>query len=351
MECQKLQQFKKTGMEGKMKELKRVEARQLLLGVTLIGIFASVPWLCGRNTAGGGLTGYALYAILLNFLTAGISCLVFTKIGKSEKTGIVCGALYTMSVFRTFKVVVEGAAGEGLVLLFLLLVLYGVYELADRQAGRIEKKALLILFIGAAGSLSGFLYPLFRESRQQGVSLRELTSPLIQSRGLYPAQLAVHFGRVDGLSARNAESMEHAYPVGVGFVLAAVLALFLILWFSGAFLKKKSRACMLAKVLAVLSILFMWMSLQCFPWDRLQTANGTLALLVGMIQFPERFLGLATLCLVYLCAFCLRYLEEEKGKAYPAALIAVFLCLLTSNLYFLDYAASLEILPWMGAAL
>ena len=113
-----------------MKELKRVEARQLLLGVTLIGIFASVPWLCGRNTAGSGFTGYALYAILLNFLTAGISCLVFTKIGKSEKTGIVCGALYTMSVFRTFKVVVEGAAGEGLVLLFLLLVLYGVYELS-----------------------------------------------------------------------------------------------------------------------------------------------------------------------------------------------------------------------------
>ena len=176
-----------------MKELKRVEARQLLLGVTLIGIFASVPWLCGRNTAGSGLTGYTLYAILLNFLTAGISCLVFTKIGKSEKTGIVCGALYTMSVFRTFKVVVEGASGEGLVLLFLLLVLYGVYELADRQAGRIEKKALLILFIGAAGSLSGFLYPLFRESRQQGVSLRELTSPLIQSRGLYPAQLFLAF--------------------------------------------------------------------------------------------------------------------------------------------------------------
>lgn len=359
MECQKLQQFKKTGMEGKMKELKRVEARQLLLGVTLIGIFASVPWLCGRNTAGSGFTGYALYAILLNFLTAGISCLVFTKIGKSEKTGIVCGALYTMSVFRTFKVVVEGAAGEGLVLLFLLLVLYGTYELTAGKDGAADKKernrekwkALSALFVGVMGSLFGFFYPLYRESRQQGVSLRELTSPLIQSRGLYPAQLAVHFGRVDGLSARNAESMEHAYPVGVGFVLDAVLALFLILWFSGAFLKKKSRACMLAKVLAVLSILFMWMSLQCFPWDRLQTANGTLALLVGMIQFPERFLGLATLCLVYLCAFCLRYLEEEKGKAYPAALTAVFLCLLTSNLYFLDYAASLEILPWMGAAL
>ena len=56
MECQKLQQFKKTGTEGKMKELKRVEARQLLLGVTLIGIFASVPWLCGGNTAGSGFS-------------------------------------------------------------------------------------------------------------------------------------------------------------------------------------------------------------------------------------------------------------------------------------------------------
>ena len=136
--------------------------------------------------------------------------------------------------------------------------------------------------------------------------------------------------------------------MGVGFVLLAVLALFLILWFSGAFLKKKSRACTLAKVLAVLSILFMWMSLQCFPWDRLQTANEALALLVGMIQFPERFLGLATLCLVYLCAFCLRYLEEEKGKAYPISLIIIFLCIVTSNMYLLDYASCMDVLPWIN---
>lgn len=42
----------------------------------------------------------------------------------------------------------------------------------------------------------------------------------------------------------------------------------------------------------------MCMCLSVFPWDKIQSLNGITAMLVSSIQFPNRFLTIATLCAV-----------------------------------------------------
>lgn len=350
--------------------------RQALFFVTAAGLLASVPYLAGVGTAGERTAG-----ILLNFATAWISYLCFDKIFQNQGTGIVCSALYTLSAFHTYKLIVAGALGESAAYAFLPLVLYGGYRIFTEEpedekyrtawvpamlgvtgvmwshavTGMITALALFLFCLfqirkvfrrntlwelakAAASSFLLSLWPLYRFARELQERYSDYGAAVsVQSRGLQPAQQLFYFWTIGTEQPAADGSMQYAAPVGIGLLLAMGLAVFLILWFSGAFPAEKEKGAAFAKRAAVVGMLFVYMSMKIFPWDRIQFRNPLFSALVSSLQFPNRFLSWATVCLVLVFGVCLSYFGRHDRRWLWGMAAAAFLGIVTSDLYLLDY--------------
>lgn len=418
------------------------EKKQAFFFVALIGLLASVPYLCGYNLAGIDLVyhmyriegvkdglyggqfpvriapewvygfGYAcpifycdiflyipaflrmlgftvgascnVYCILLNYVTAWISYYCFGKMFGSRSAGVVCSALYTLSIYRIYKMLITGALGEASALAFMPLVLYGLYRVfsedpRDRKyktawlpiafgyAGLIQTHvlscevtafvtALVCLFFikkifckpvflellkgaAAAAALSAwFLIPFLDYYITQDVRVKHATARRIQGRGGYLAHMAFQFWHKGDKIPSAGNGIYHSYPEGVGLVLVIALAIFVILWFFGNFRKSEDARLPFMKVTAVSGGLLLVMGMCAFPWEWIQFMNPATQALVGSLQFPHRFLGWATVCLVALFGYCMCFLRKKKELYFSGmALLAVF-GVMASGMFLLDDA-------------
>ncbi len=417
------------------------EKKHVFFWVTTISLIASIPYLCGYNITGADLTyhlqriegvkdgllggqfpvrlepewvynhGYAnaifycntllyfpailrllgftvaaaynIYGIALNIATAWIAYYCFGKMFCKRNVGIVCSALYTLSIFRIYKLIITTAVGEGSAVTFIPLVIYGLYRIFTEDpkdknyktawipvmfgyAGLMQTHVLTceitalvtLLFCAihirkifckntflelAKGALSAvfvslwFLVPFLDYYITQDVHIRHVSARTIQDRGLYPAQLAFHFWTTGANTPTGDNGMQYSHPVGIGLVLLVALAVFLIMWFSGAFRKSESRKVPFVKITALLGILLLFMSLNSFPWDRIQFLNSVTAALVSSLQFPNRFLGWGTVCLVMVFGFCLWYFEKHNVKFYWVMTAVAVIGVATSGIFLLDF--------------
>ena len=329
-------------------------------------------------------TSYNIYCIALNIATAWISYYCFGRMLGEKKAGVICSALYTLSVFRIYKLIVATAVGEGTAVTFLPLVLYGLYRIFTEEpeeeryktawvplmlglGGLIQSHVLTCEITGAAmilfciifirkifhvkvflallkGAVSTvgvclwFLVPFLDYYLTQDVHIRHVSARTIQDRGLYPTHLPFHFWRVGGNIPNGENGMQYSHPVGVGLVLCAALTVFLILWFSGKFRKTEKRELNFVKAVAVIGVLMLYMSLNLFPWDRIQALNSVTAALVSSLQFPNRFLGWGTACLVLVFGFCVKYFHENRCQVFHWITVgAAILGVTTSSMYLLDF--------------
>lgn len=325
---------------------------------------------------------YNLYCIILNMATAGISYYCFHRIFRRQSIGLMCSALYTLSVFRIYKLIITSAAGEGTAVTFIPLVFYGLYRVFAEDpkergyrtawipimlgyAGLIQshvltceitalvtvcfcaanlrklfcKDTFLVLFKGAVGAVLvslWYLVPFLDYYITQDVHIRNVSARTIQSSGLYLAHLLLHFWPAGVHTPSDGNGMQDSHAVGIGMVLVGALILFCILWFSGVFRKSEPRRTFFAKQVALIGVLLLFMSTDSFPWDRIQALHEVAASLVSSLQFPNRFLGWGTVCLVFLFGFCMgHFLEEGEKYSRWLGLAAVF-AVSTSGMYLLD---------------
>lgn len=95
---------------------------------------------------------YLLYCIVLNIAIAAIAWYCFGKMFRDDVIGLACSGLYTLSIFRIYKLLITGAVGEGSAFTFLPLALYGIFLVFEEEVDRKEfQKSWLILGIGYAG--------------------------------------------------------------------------------------------------------------------------------------------------------------------------------------------------------
>lgn len=218
---------------------------------------------------------YNIYCIVLNIATAWISYFCFCRIFQKNNIGIVCSALYTLSIIRIYKLMITSAVGEGTAITFIPLVLYGLYRIFTEDSedkkyrtawvplmfgfgGLIQSHVLTceitvgVVFLfclacmrrffrrntirefakGAIASLLvslWFLVPFLDYYITQDVHIKHVSGRTIQDRGLYIAQLAFHFWKKESNEPNGGSGMQFSHPVGVGFVLIAALGIFLIL--------------------------------------------------------------------------------------------------------------------------
>ena len=135
--------------------------------------------------------------------------------------------------------------------------------------------------------------------------IQNVSARTIQERGLLLAHLFVVFPHAGGETFFTETGMMNSAPMGVGFTLMAVLIGWLFIRFVyGKKMEQNGIVTMLevraGNILAVFAVIAMVMSLMIFPWDYIQSMNGLFATLVSSIQFPNRFLTIATVLLVAL---------------------------------------------------
>lgn len=328
-------------------------------------------------------TSYNIYCIALNFATAWISYYCFSRMFGKWKIGVICSALYTLSIFRIYKLIGTSAVGEASAITFLPLVLYGLYRIfAENPKNKQYKTAWIPVMLGYAGLMQThvltceitalvtllfcliyirkifclntflelakgavgavlvslwFLVPFLDYYMTQDVHIKHVWARTIQDRGLYPAHLAFHFWATGSQTPLGNNGMKDSHPVGIGLILIVALIVFLIFWFTGAFRKLERKRLTFAKVTAFIGLLLLFMSLNCFPWDRIQNMNSLFASLVSSIQFPNRFLGWGTTCLVMLFGFLLAYFESFDKRLFHGLAALAVICVLTSGMYLLDY--------------
>ncbi|MBE5865819.1 MAG: hypothetical protein E7292_06320 [Lachnospiraceae bacterium] len=327
---------------------------------------------------------YNIFCIALNLATAWIAWYVFDRIFRDYRIGLMCSALYTLSFIRIYKLVIVGAVGEGSAITFLPLIFYGLYRIfaedvksetyktawlpvAFGYAGVIqchvltcEITAFLTILVclvcirkvlkrqvfmalakgalGAAGLSLWYLVPFLDYYLTQNMHIRHVAGRTIQERGLYPAQLLLNSWS-DNIQIWLVEKgLEHVEAGCVGTLFLVAVAVFVVLWMCGCLRNLQKSLQTTGKLSVVLACVLMLMSLRVFPWDRIQASHGVAASLVSSLQFPNRFLGWATVFLCMVFGVCIyTFCNYRRNIAYIIGTGVTVLSVVTGSVYLLHH--------------
>lgn len=328
-------------------------------------------------------TSYKFLLFVLNVGTCLISYYAFKKILNNRYLGIMGSMLYTMSVYRLFKIYHTAALGEAISIMFLPLLVVGFYKIFTEDVkdknyrwnwilptigfcGMIQshilstyivaaftvflclllwKKVLrkeTFLVLASVVVFSGlicawFLVPFLDYVGSGEFVINHVSARKIQFRGLQVAQLFKIFFN-DGPSTMFFDNgMVGAEPAGLGGSLLLGGLLFICLWCTGVTSNLDKKLFKTGKIALLVAVISMVMSTQVFPWDRIQKLHPVTATLVSSLQFTSRFLNISTIALLVvtgIAGVCIWKTEKILWKGGFAAGIAVMF--LVSNVYLLN---------------
>lgn len=330
------------------------------------------------------LTSYRMFFLLMNVANALTAYFCFKKIFEEKYIGLLCSALYTLSVYRIFKTYFTGSFGESFGVLFLPLLVYGFYRVFTQDTDSREyKRSWIPLTIGFSGLIQShlltcemvglftiilclvqikrvfrkqtftvlaktviyscllsawFLVPFLDYMLTGNFVIQNVSERTIQYRGLYPAHLLFTFSISGSTTFYNTSGMYDSQSTNVGIALIVAL----ILWLGMLFFRKtgnlKKEELGLGKLTAAFAVAAMCMSLAVFPWDRIQSLNGVTATLVSSLQFPSRFLSIANVMLTTLAGVVAKCVLTNRGKTGAAAYgVLMTVLMLVSNVWLLTY--------------
>lgn len=325
---------------------------------------------------------YNTYLLLVNAFVIIVSNYSFRKITKNEYIAILMASLYSLSEIKFYQFTVKGTLGEGTALIFLPLVVLGLYQILYEENDTTKKigekdyhislikdgyfnlsigyigiicshilsteitlfvtlifvilnikkvfnRGVLLDFIKAilitALATLWFTIPFIESYILEDVNIKHSFARTIQTDGLMPFQLLINFF---GIHSADKSSGIMAYePVGLGIPIVLGMALF----FGGiisSFIKKekiKTEHYPFYVTSFTISILLIAFSIRQFPWDMIQSKLTIVAPLISSIQFPRRFLEWGTLlCIIILGNVIYRMKENKKATlAYTLIVFAI----------------------------
>ncbi len=339
-------------------------------------------------------TSYKYFVTLINLGTVLISYFSFKRMFQNDKAGILGSLLYSFSLYRLADVYTRAAIGEYTALMCLPLVLYGFYMIytqksfTKREAARyaitvacgltgviqshILSCEMLVVFIilicvilykktfrmqtfltlasGAGITLLmnlGFLVPFlsyFNDSiRINSPEWKEKASVFIQNQGMFPAQLFGFMNSYNGgsWSTEAGISSEVGYSLGIALVIGTMLCIYILLCCpkeEGDNNRKPAALC------CILGLLALYMSSCYFPWDALAASGEIAGTLVGNLQFPWRFLAIATILLTFSSCYAImnvsKYFSVQTATGISSVLLALFI--ISVGWYYYDFIYSSE---------
>lgn len=320
-------------------------------------------------------TCFQIYAFITNVLTCGIAYYCLKRMTGHQALSLLGTAMYVLSTYRITNVYVRSAVGEYTALIFIPLAILGMYLIHSKEKPRYEdwlplslgmtgvalshvlstemlafdlvlicvcfirqflNKDRLLAIIKAAAlclALSGwFLVPFIDCFLGQSVVI-QTTKLNIQERGTFLVQLFSLFttGFGDGLYYGLGNRM----PLSIGGALAAgMLAMLFSMYFRHEWQVTKTSHFRWIRVLLVIAAANLVMTLEAFPWDDIQRTLGRFGSVISSMQFPWRWIALATPLLVIGTVFALYLMEKPNRKMYTAFVAAIVAGLVINTGYF-----------------
>lgn len=305
-------------------------------------------------------SAYRIFHFAVVVATVLIAYYCFRKIFQSAYVGVFCSMLYSLSVYRICKTYYTASWGETFGIMFLPLIFYGFWRVftqdIEEESYRHSWLPLTLGFSGLVQShlLTGeivggftillciilwkkvfrrqtflvlaktviysvllsawFLVPFVDYMTTGDFVIHHVSGRTIQERGLYPENLLFTLYENWNDVAFDQTAMYRTQSMGVGVAPVASLLIFGWLLFKGRLKEAKKEEWSLAVIAGIFGTLAMVMSLQIFPWDRIQTLNAIAATLVSSIQFPSRFLTIANICLTAVAGYVGKYVLERRDK-------------------------------------
>lgn len=308
-------------------------------------------------------TCYQIYMLLINVATVASSYICFSKMFRSKEIGILGTVLYVFASDRLHAMLVGASVGKYTALVFLPLIALGIYNILEAK-GRISFRQYLPLILGLTGIIQShiltcemivafavlfflihikefikkeqllgilkagvltvflnlfFLLP-FLMSWMMDINVKTQEGN-IKAHGAYPMQLFSLFPELNGWS--NAGTMQGDAAVSVGVALAIGGVVFLLCMMrSKEWGIETNRAYIYGKRCMGYGVLALFMCTVYFPWE---VDLGPVSDVLSAVQFPHRYLEIATITLTITSLCAVKLLWMQKGKLYAGGVSVVLL--------------------------
>lgn len=322
---------------------------------------------------------YKMFITLINIVTILTSYYCFKNIFKNKKIGLLGATLYSMSIYRLVDIYIRHSVGEYCAFIFLPLIAYGFYLLLNPDNKK-NIKCWILLSIGFSGLLNthilscemvlifilifciinfkkilrlqslkmlcitgivtillnlGFLIPFLEYMIfKGGINITDASRNvfLLQDRGLFLTQLFNMFPNGSGINLEKNMGIAQEMPLtlGISLLMGIVLSTFIIFT-----IKEKSK---LNKIFIYLglSLLSIFMTTIYFPWDMFRKIPF-LENPISSIQFPWRFLTIASLFLTLLICESIQLIKETQYSKYKINIcMSLIIMSIITTCYFLN---------------
>jgi len=325
---------------------------------------------------------YQIFAVVVTVATCVVTYLCFARMFRSKSAGVLAALLYTCAPYRLVNVYIRAAAGEYTAMIFLPLIVYAMWTMFSEAATKKQQKyGWVWLAIGVTGVIQSHILTTemvavflvlacvlgirrFMKLRNLWTVVKAVVATVLwnlwfivpffeyyagdynvnsehvydlTTSGLYLPQI---FSLFIGNSGINVErGLEKEMPLMLGSALA--LGMFLYLGMT-AYLRRRKKTkdgaeCVDLETLriwkglavsCVLGVLALWMTSVYFPWEVLTEANEDLKFYVSAIQFPWRYMGMATILFTAI-AVGMVVIVRRMWKLAAGVGVAVALAVLT----------------------
>ena len=316
-------------------------------------------------------TAYKLFVLVCNIATFFVAYFSFRGILKKDWIAFVGATWYTISLYRLINVYIRHAVGEHTAMIFFPLIAYalvcllkedpeistGIKSLIIGMTGILQshmisfeitvgviavicliyvrrtfRKATFRAFAKAVGLTVlvnlWFLIPLFDYMKTGTFNANTVSeykkSIDIGESGLFIKQLFGVFYGAAGVNLPASAGIENEMPLGVGLgALIIVGALISVIVFNFKNNDKDDKK--LSIVTAVGTLVALFMSTIYFPWGKIESIHDVIRYATVNIQFPWRFLGVASAFLAFdVCII----LAGSKSERLAIATVGISIVLL-----------------------
>lgn len=333
-------------------------------------------------------TCYQIFVICVNLSTCIISYWCFMKISQDWKKGLLGAFVYTLAAYRLTDVMVRSAVGEYTALIFFPLLLYGFWLVYNKDKDdKIVLKDYLPIIIAATGIVNShilscemiiiFIVPFvlfnykitfrkntiigltkcigftmmlnawfivpFLQSMGMKVNINNKDSLLmIENNTVYLSQLFGIFHTAIGENIWGGAKNEMPLAIGLPFIIGIVVFIYVYIkkdvWKVSYYEMKSALTCLGFGLFAIFLVS------NLFMWDNIVYLNRQLARFAGMVQFPWRYLGIATVFLTALIIFTIQILEKHisSTKCHIVMLLIVSSTVLTEGHFMMEFVNNLD---------
>lgn len=331
---------------------------------------------------------YKVYVFLINIVTCFICYTSVKGITKNKEIAVAGAFLYTNSAYRIANIYIRAAVGEYTAMAFFPLIIYGfarIYVKEDKELNWLDGlpvvfgltgliqchilscelaglfifilciilfkktfrvKRFIILFATAIATLMlnlGFILP-FLSSMTMNININYIVNQ-IEQQGTYIMQV---FGMFMTSGGESVEKMQNEMPLTIGMSLTVGMILFLICcskkyqWE----IEKTDKELRIGKVCMGFAVASIVMSLKCIPWDSLNNINEFAAKVLEMVQFPWRYLAIATVFALFASVVALKIIDSCKGRKimYISGGVMIAITIMTISLFYTEFGNTTDTL-------